>query len=99
MGDERDRPEWGERLETAEAIAATIGIPAQEAMLWLMLDNLARFYAAADGALEQRSGMSDSFGALTCRWEKVDGVLNQVIYDRDGNEDTRLLILGGGGAA
>src|SRR5262245_9014619 len=98
MGDERDRPEWGERLETAEAIAATIGIPAPEAMLWLMLDDLARFYAAPDGALEQRSGMS-SFGALTCRWERVDGVLNQVIYDRDGNEDTRLLIRGAGGAA
>lgn len=95
MSDERaDRPEWGTRLETAEDIAAAVGIPVGEAGLWLMMDALARFYSAPDGAVEQRSGMSDSFGALTCRWETVDGQRHQVIYDRDGNEDTRLLIPG-----
>lgn len=99
MGDERDLAEWGERLVTAEAIAAAVGIPVPEAQLWLLMDSLARFYAASDGAVEQRSGMSDSFGAITCRWETVDGLRYQVVYDRDGQEDTRMLLLGSGSGA
>jgi len=39
----------------------------------------------------------DSFGARVCRWETVEGVRTQVVYDRDGNEDTRMPWLGSHG--
>lgn len=46
-----------------------------------------RFYRAPNGAIEQRSAEG-----LVRRWEQTpDGAVHQVVYDRDGVEDTRLL--------
>lgn len=57
-------------------------------LLPAILGSNCRFYRAPDGAIEQR-GDGD---ALVCRWEQVeDGAIHQVVYDRDGVEDTRLL--------
>jgi hypothetical protein len=92
--DADDLPERGQRLATAEEIAAATGISVSHAQLMQMIDSHARYYLLPDGPAEQRSAMADSFGERVCRWETVKGVRNQVVYDRDGNEDTRMLLLG-----
>lgn len=78
-------PEEPEEPMTNEQVAAVLHI--SPLFLPAILDSGCRFVRTADGAIEQRSG-----GDRVCRWEQdADGLVYQVVYDRYGVEDTRML--------
>lgn len=78
-------PVGQEEPMTNEQVAAILHI--SPLLLPAILDSGCRFVRAADGAIEQRSAEG-----LVCRWELAsDGAVHQVVYDRDGVEDTRML--------
>lgn len=77
-------PDTGEPISDDEVCRILQIMPA---LLPAIIGSGCRFVRTADGAIEQR-GDGDS---LVCRWEMVDGIVHQVVYDRDGNEDARLL--------
>jgi hypothetical protein len=78
-------PGGQEEAMTEEQVAAILHI--SPLLLPAIVDSGCRFVRTPDGAIEQRSAEG-----LVCRWEHApDGAVHQVVYDRDGLEDTRLL--------
>lgn len=76
----------GQKEPMANAQVAAI-LHISPLLLPAIVDSGCRFVRAADGAIEQRSAEG-----LVCRWELApDGAVHQVVYDRDGVEDTRML--------
>jgi hypothetical protein len=70
---------------TTEEVASILQI--SPLLIPAILGTGCAFYRAPDGAIEQRSAEG-----LVCRWEHAPGgAVHQVVYDRDGVEDTRLL--------
>ncbi len=82
------RPAADERAEepitTAEVEAILHIAPG---FLAAIVDSGCHYVRTPDGAIEQRSGTE-----RVCRWEQnAFGLVSQIVYDRYGEEDTRML--------